>query len=212
MSNKTNVQRHKKLNEVFGKVVHVVEEYDMPRYEVRINHDCSADCEMAVEDIKECCKLYVMARNYSNLTNVELDDDEDEIFAKENLADDLASYQKFLDRKFGEGEYEAFVLGAYIHSGISFSINKEGDHRCRFDSGQLGFIGLKKNAEFGYSAEHPEDVADVLTAAYNGEFVCYEIYDNLIDDCVDTITDYDYDNIESWKKSAKLKYEVEFDD
>ena len=31
---KTNIRRHKKLNEVFGKVVHVVEEYDIPRYEM----------------------------------------------------------------------------------------------------------------------------------------------------------------------------------
>ena len=41
-------------------------------------------------------------------------------------------------------EYEAFVLGAYIHSGTSFSISKTGDHRCRFDSGNLGFIGVPK--------------------------------------------------------------------
>lgn len=208
--NKTNIRRHKKLNEVFGKVVHVTEEYDLPRYEVRVRDDCSDECIFAVDEIKDSCKLYVKARDYSNLTNVELDDDE--VFEGKSLAGDLASYQKFLDREFGKGEYEAFALNAYIHSGTSFSISKEGDHRCRFDSGTLGFIGLKKNVEDGYSAEHPEKVANVLTAAWNGEYQGYEIYDNLLDDYVDSICDYDYNNIEMWKKSAKLKYDVEFDD
>ena len=208
--NKTNIRRHKKLNEVFGKVVHVTEEYDLPRYEVRVRDDFTDECEMTVEEIKDCCKLWVKSYNYSNLTNVELD--EDEVFEGKSLAGDLASYQKFLDREFGEGEYEAFALGAYIHSGTSFSISKTGDHRCRFDSGTLGFIGLKKNVDDCYSAKHPEKVADALTAAWNGEYQGYEIYDNLLDDYVDSICDHDYNNLEEWKKSAKLKYDVEFDD
>ena len=208
--NKTNIRRHKKLNEVFGKVVYVVEEYDIPRYEMLVRDDCSDECEMAIEDIECCCKLYVKAQNYSNLTNVELH--EDEVFEGKSLAGDLAGYQKFLDREFGEGKYEAFVLGAYIHSGTSFSISKTGDHRCRFDSGTLGFIGLKKDVNVCYNAEHPEKVAEALTAAWNGEYQGYEIYDNLLDDYVDSICDYDYKNLEEWKKSAKLKYDVEFDD
>lgn len=208
--NKTNIRRHKKLNEVFGKVVHVTEEYDLPRYEVRVRDDCSDECEMTVEEIKDCCKLWVKSCNYSNLTNVKLD--EDEVFEGKSLAGDLAGYQKFLDREFGEGKYEAFALGAYIHSGTSFSISKTGDHRCRFDSGTLGFIGLKKDVNAYCSAEHPEKVADELTAAWNGEYQGYEIYDNLLDDYVDSICDYDYNRLEEWKKSAKLKYDVEFDD
>ena len=201
--NKTNIRRHKKLNEVFGKVVHVTEEYDLPRYEVRVRYDCSDECEMAIEDIKDCCKLWVGSYNYSNLTNVELD--EDEVFEGKSLADYLAGYQKFLDNKFGEGKYEAFVLGAYIHSGTSFSISKTGDHRCRFDSGTLGFIGVPKGTNLA-------KIAEELTAAWNGEYQGYEIYDNLLDDYVDSICDYDYNGLEEWKKSAKLKYDVEFDD
>lgn len=181
-------------------IVHVVEEYDIPRYEMRVIDDCIVECEMTVEEIKDCCKLWVKSCNYSNLTNVELD--EDEVF-------DLAGYQKFLDNKFGEGKYEAFVLGAYIHSGTSFSISKTGDHRCRFDSGTLGFIGLKKNFDDCYSAEHPEKVADALTAAWNGEYQGYEIYDNLLDDYVDSICSYDYNQLEEWKKEARKKYGVE---
>ena len=196
--NKTNIRRHKKLNEVFGKVVHVTEEYDLPRYEVRVRDDCSDECKMVIEDIKNYCKLWVKSRNYSNLTNVELD--EDEVFEGKSLAGDLAGFQSAI----GE-EYEAFVLGAYIHSGTSFSISKTGDHRCRFDSGTLGFIGVPKGM-------NPDEIADKLTAAWNGEYEGYEIYDNLTDDYVDSICDYDYNSLEEWKKSAKLKYDVEFDD
>ena len=190
--NKTNIRRHKKLNEVFGKVVHVTEEYDLPRYEVRVRDDFTDECEMTVEEIKDCCKLWVGSYNYSNLTNVEGD------------FDDLAGFQSAI----GE-EYEAFVLGAYIHSGTSFSISKTGDHRCRFDSGTLGFIGLKKNVDDCYSAEHPEKVADALTAAWNGEYQGYEIYDNLLDDYVDSICDYDYNSLEEWKEEARSKYNIQ---
>ena len=201
--NKTNIRRHKKLNEVFGKVVHVTEEYDIPRYEMLVRDDCSDECKMTIEDIQNHCKIWVKARNYSNLTNVELD--EDEVFEWKSLAGDLAGYQKFLDNKFGEGKYEAFVLGAYIHSGTSFSISKTGDHRCRFDSGTLGFIGVPKGTNLA-------KIAEELTAAWNGEYEGYEIYDNLTDDYVDSICDYDYNSLEEWKKSAKLKYDIEFDD
>ena len=181
-------------------IVHVVEEYDIPRYEVRVRDDCSDECEMTVEEIKYCCKLWVGSYNYSNLTNVELDDNE--VFEGKSLAGDLASYQKFLDREFGEGEYEAFVLGAYIHSGTSFSISKTGDHRCRFDSGTLGFIGVPKGM-------NPDKIAEELTAAWNGEYQGYEIYDNLTDDYVDSICDYDYKNLKKWKEEVREKYGVE---
>ena len=171
-------------------IVHVVEEYDIPRYEMRVRDDCSDECEMAIQDIQNHCKIWVKSRNYSNLTNVEGD------------FDDLASYQKFLDREFGKGKYEAFVLGAYIHSGTSFSISKTGDHRCRFDSGNLGFIGVPKGM-------NPDKIAEELTAAWNGEYEGYEIYDNLLDDYVDSICDYDYNSLEEWKEEAREKYGVE---
>ena len=198
--NKTNIRRHKKLNEVFGKVVHVTEEYDIPRYEMLVRDDCSDECEMTIEDIQNHCKIWVKSCNYSNLTNVELD--EDEVFEGKSLAGDLAGYQKFLDNKFGEGKYEAFVLGAYIHSGTSFSISKTGDHRCRFDSGTLGFIGVPKGTNLA-------KIAEELTAAWNGEYEGYEIYDNLTDDYVDSICDYDYKNLKKWKEEAREKYGVE---
>ena len=163
-------------------IVHVVEEYDIPRYEMRVRDEC----EMAIQDIQNHCKLYVKARNYSNLTNVEGD------------FDDLAGFQSAI----GEGKYEAFVLGAYIHSGTSFSISKTGDHRCRFDSGNLGFIGVPKGM-------NPDKIAEELTAAWEGEYEGYDIYDNLTDEYVDSICDYDYKNLEKWKEEAREKYGVE---
>ena len=167
-------------------IVHVVEEYDIPRYEMRVRDDCSDECEMAIEDIEYCCKIWVKSRNYSNLTNVELDD-----------FDDLAGFQSAI----GE-EYEAFILGAYIHSGTSFSISKTGDHRCRFDSGTLGFIGVPKGTNLA-------KIAEELTAAWNGEYEGYEIYDNLTDDYIDSICDYDYNSLKKWKEEAREKYGVE---
>ena len=178
-------------------IVHVVEEYDIPRYEMRVRDDCSDECEMAIEDIQNHCKIWVKSRNYSNLTNVE-----DEVFEGKTLEEDREIFQKKLDEEFGKDVYEAFVLGAYIHSGTSFSISKTGDHRCRFDSGNLGFIGVPKGTNLA-------KIAEELTAAWNGEYEGYEIYDNLTDDYVDSICDYDYKNIKEWKESAKLKYGVE---
>ena len=159
-------------------IVHVVEEYDIPRYEMRVRDDCSDECEMSIEDIKTYCKLWVKSRDYSNLTNVEGD------------FDDLAGFQSAIG-----DEYEAFVLGAYIHSGTSFSISKTGDHRCRFDSGTLGFIGVPKGT-------NPDEIAEELTVAWNGE------YDNLTDDYVDSICDYDYNSLKKWKEEARSKYNL----
>ncbi len=177
-------------------IVHVVEEYDIPRYEMRVNDDCFDECEMAIEDIKNHCKIWVKSRNYSNLTNVEGD-----FYEGKSLADDLVGYQKFLDNEFGEGKYEAFVLGAYIHSGTSFSISKTGEHRCIFDSGTLGFIGVPKGTNLA-------KIAEELTAAWEGEYEGYDIYDNLTDECVDSICDYDYENLKKWKEEAIKKYGV----
>lgn len=119
-------------------IVHVVEEYDLPRYEMIV------------------------------LTNAKWQWKTSTIVVK----------------------YEAFVLGAYIHS---FSISKTGDHRCRFDSGTLGFIGVPKGT-------NPDEIAEELTAACNGE------YDNLTDD---SICSYDYNELEKWKEEARSKYNIQ---
>lgn len=160
-------------------------QYDLPRYEMRVRDDCSDECEMAIEEIEYCCKIWVKSRDYSNLTNVEGD------------FDDLAGFQSAIG-----DEYEAFILGAYIHSGTSFSISKTGDHRCRFDSANLGFIGVPKGM-------NPDEIAEELTAAWEGEYKGYDIYDNLTDEYVDSICSYDYNELEKWKEEARSKYNIQ---
>ena len=187
--------------------IRVSETYEIKRYEPHAYYSQS-ECDMTVDEIKDCCKIYVPRGDYSNLTTFEINYDD---LNGETLADDLAIFQNKLDEEFGKDEYEAFVLGAYIHSGTAFSVNKTGNHVCRFDSSQLGFIGLKKNVEDIYSAEHPDKVAEMLTAAWNGEFVEYIVYDNYNDEVVNSIITSDYNELNKWFNDVKTKYNVSFD-
>lgn len=198
------------MRELIGDKVRITTIRDVDRYSVIVIHDCSEECNMVIEELKDCCKFCVMVNDYRSLTNVDLD--EDNIFTKTSLSLDLKRYQKFLDDEYGKGEYEAFVLGAYIHSGTSFSISKEGDHRCRFDSGQLGFIGVPTDTGAIHNVSNLNFIARRLTAAYNGEFVEYQIIDELTSDVVDSTCDFDYETITKWKESASKKYGVTFDE
>lgn len=210
MIKKENYKINRILSEDNNNVT-IIETYDLPRYSARVCNDCHYECEAVIEDIREYCKIWIPKRSdYSTLANVELD--ANEVFTGKCLSEDLVNYQKYLDDTFGKDEYEAFVLGAYIHSGTAFSVNKEGNHVCRFDSSQLGFIGLKKNTEDCYSAEHPDKVADDLTAAWEGEFNEYQVIDNLTNDVIDSIITADYDEAGKWCDKAKEKYNVNFDD
>ena len=198
-----------------GNIVKVTETYDEPRYMPRIWGNCEWECENTINEIKECCKIYVPKGDYKNLTTFEIDYDE---LTGKTLEEDREIFQKLLDKEFGEGEYEAFVLGAYIHSGTAFSVNKTGNHVCQWDSSQLGCIGLKKNVEDMYSAEHPDKVADMLTAAWEGEFNEYQVIDNLTDECaLDDNGDYvsivtaDYKEAQEWCKKVGEKYGISFD-
>ena len=188
--------------------VKVVETYEINRYEPQIMGGCDYVCEDVVESIKECCQIYVPKGEYKCLTTFEMNYD---ALTGKTLEEDRQIFQQKLDEEFGKDEYEAFVLGAYIHSGTAFSVNKEGNHVCRFDSSQLGFIGLKKNIDDMYSAEHPDKVASDLTAAWNGEFNEYSVIDTLTDEVVDSIVTADYSEASKWCDEAKEKYGVNFD-
>jgi len=203
--NKTNYNMERTL---LGDKVKVVESYELDRYTPRIVGNCQAECEMVVSEIKECCKIYVPKGDYKCLTNFEINYED---LNGASLEEDRQIFQKKLDEAFGKDEYEAFVLGAYIHSGTSFSVNKEGNHVCRFDSSQLGFIGLKKNTEDCYSAEHADKVAEDLTAAWEGEFMEYQVIDNLTDDVETAMVTADYHDATEWCDKAKEKYGVNFD-
>lgn len=214
--NKTNFNHKTELNETGNKVL-VTDTYEVDRYTPCIIGSCEAECEATIDEIMDCSKIWTSQKgNYKTLTNVELDPNE--IFTGETLEEDRLNYQKFLDDTFGEGEYEAFVLGAYIHSGTSFSVNKTGNHVCQWDSSQLGFIGLKKNVEDIYSAEHPDKVANMLTAAWEGEFNEYQVIDNLTGECaLDDNGDYvsivtaSYKEAQEWCEKIEKKYGISFD-
>ena len=69
-----------------------------------------------------------------------------------------------------------------------------------------------------YSAEHPDKVADMLTAAWEGEFNEYQVIDNLTDECaLDDNGDYvsivtaDYKEAQEWCKKVGEKYGISFD-
>lgn len=192
------------LNETTGKV-EIITKRTVDRYTPHI-YLAEWYCDDVVNEIKDYCKIYVPRGDYSGLSNFEMDYDS----LTGNLSDDLEIFQKELDDRFGKGKYEAFVLGAYIHSGTAFSVNKVGNHVCRFDSSQLGFIGLPVSTENTiYNAENPSRVADDFTYAWNGFYNEYQIYDELngeiVDSCVSAETPSE------WIESAEKTYHVSFD-
>lgn len=197
----------RKLNEQTGKVeITTVREVD--RYTPRIDGCCDWFCEDTVDEIKRECKIYVPRGEYKSLSNFNMDYDK----LDGTLAEDLETFQNELDSQFGSHKYEAFVLGAYIHSATAFSVNKSGNRVCRWDSSQLGFIGLpvdSNDGEFYYTADKSDKVADELTNAWNGFYNEYQIYDELncevVDSCVSAET------LPEWLEDVRQKYGVSFD-
>lgn len=176
------------------RVIRVCETYEINRYTPSIV--CADwECDFALNEILENCKIWTPCRDYQSLHNFDLDEDE--------LTGDLQEDLKIFESKFGE-EYECYVLGAYVHSGTSFSVSKSGDHRCRFDSGQLGFIAIPKN----YST--PDKVAKTLTSIWNGEFMEYSVYDELKGDFADSITTDSYFEAKEWTQKWEEIYGVDF--
>lgn len=194
------------LNETTGKVeITTVREVD--RYTPHI-YQAEWYCDDVVNNIKDNCKIYVPRGDYSQLSNFNMDYDK----LDGTLAEDLETFQKELDEQFGSHKYEAFVLGAYIHSGTSFSVNKCGNRVCRFDSSQLGFIGLpvdSNNGEFYYTADKSDKVADELTNAWNGFYNEYQVYDELNEEIVDSCVSAETPS--EWIESAEKTYHVSFD-
>ena len=203
---KTNYTENRTLNAENGNVC-VQTQYEIPRYEARIYADCQWTCEDVIENLKSEAKIWVGSREYTSLSNISEPED-----LTGNLETDLDLFQKQLDEEYGKGEYEAFVLGAYIHSFTSFSINKSGNHVCRFDSSQLGFIGLPVSPTSFYSADNADKVAEELTHAWNGEYNEFVVYDNLNEEPVDSITTADPHEKSDWFRSVEDKYKVSFDD
>lgn len=101
--------------------------------------------------------------------------------------------------------YECFILGAYIHSGVSFSLTKGADNRCRFDSSNFGFVAFPKDRDVNA-------IVKELDALWNGYLEEWAIIDRTTDDVVwsDIINTDDYKckiDIESVKEKYKVDME-----
>lgn len=152
------------------------------------------------------CKIWTPIRDFSNLCT-----EKDFEPIGDSLQDDKKLFQRYLDREYGKGQYKAYVLGAYIHSGVSFSVSDEGDHRCKWDSSQLGFIGLPTKEAEECWLNDPNKVARELTALWEGEYTIYEIKDELTEDYIESLTTYDYKQYLEFREKCKKEYDVDFD-
>lgn len=166
----------------------------LPRYKGHIS--CANwYCDEVISEIKDECKIWTPCREYSSLSNTDFE-------PTGILEKDLSKFES----EMGD-EYECYVLGAYVHSSTSFSISKSGDHRCRFDSGQLGFIAIPKKCSWSSN-----QISDMLTSAWNGEYLEFSIIDQLtddwnVDDCIGVWYD---DYVMDYVKRCKTEYGVDF--
>ena len=174
---------------------------EIPRYEGICNYS-QAECEMIAEDFKEINKVWTMKHNREGFDS--LDTKEDWEPEGNSVCEDIESFQKYLDETYGKDKYEAYALGAYIHSTVSFAFNKGEDNRCRWDSGTCGFVGISKELNVDLN-----QYASQLSDAWNGYVYVLEIWDNLNDEVVDEILSTESCKaINEWKDKMKEQYGV----
>ena len=174
---------------------------EIPRYEGICNYS-QAECEMIAEDFKNLNKVWTMKHNREGFDS--LDTKEDWEPEGNSVCEDIESFQKYLDETYGKDKYEAYALGAYIHSAVSFAFNKGEDNRCRWDSGTCGFVGINKELNVDLN-----QYASQLSDAWNGYVYVLEIWDNLNDEVVDEILSTESCKVISeWKDKMKEQYGV----
>ena len=174
---------------------------EIPRYEGICNYS-QAECEMIAEDFKNLNKVWTIKHNREGFDS--LDTKEDWEPEGNSVCEDIESFQKYLDETYGEGKYEAYALGAYIHSAVSFAFNKGEDNRCHWDSGTCGFVGINKELNVDLN-----QYASQLSDAWNGYVYVLEIWDNLNDEVVDEILSTESCKaISEWKDKMKEQYGV----
>lgn len=183
--------------------VKTVKEIYEPRYEGR-EYYSQAECEFFVDFFKEQNKVWTMKHSREGFDC--LDTEEDWQPEGASVVEDIESFQKYLDETYGEGKYEAYALGAYIHGSVSFAFNKGEDTRCRWDSGTCGFVGISKEM---YKDVDLNNVSSQLSDAWNGSISVLEVWDNYEDEVVDeTLSTDTFENICKWKEHVKEKYGV----
>ena len=180
--------------------VKTVKEVYEDRYEGFVQYD-SIECEMFVDDFKEQNKVWCKnSREGFDKMNTNENWEPEGV----SIQDDLESFQKYLDETYGKDKYEAYALGAYIHSAVSFAFNKGEDTRCQWDSGTVGFVGINKELNVDLN-----QYAGNLSDAWNGWIERYTVYDNYDDIDVDEITTLSsHDEITKWKDEMTAKYGV----
>ena len=182
-------------------VIKTVKEVYEDRYEGRCEYSQCA-CECIVDDFKEQNKVWTTKKSREGFDC--LDTKEDWEPEGNSVVEDIESFQKYLDDTYGKDKYEAYALGAYIHSAVSFAFNKGEDTRCRWDSGTIGFVGINKELHVDLNR-----YASNLSDAWNGWIYIMEVWDNLNDEVVDDITSLESTkDINAWKESMKEKYGV----
>ena len=180
--------------------VKTVKEIYEPRYEGFWEYD-GTECEWVKDDFKEINKVW--CKNSREGFEV-LNTGEKWMPDGESIEKDIESFQKYLDDTYGKDKYEAYALGAYIHSAVSFAFNKGEDTRCRWDSGTVGFVGINKELNVDLSF-----YAGKLSDAWNGCVERLWVYDNYEDEEVDEITSLlDYKAIQEWKAKMEEQYGV----
>lgn len=176
---------------------------EIKRYTGRIAHSQHL-CEMVSEDFKEQNKVWMTKRSREGFDV--LDTKEDWEPEAGNVVEDIASFQKYLDDTYGKDKYEAYAIGAYVHSDVSFAFNKSEDTRCRWDSGTCGFVGINKELNIDLNK-----YASNLSDAWNGYLYEYVVYDNLTDEIVDDCCSLESDEyLTKWKTESSEKYGIDW--
>lgn len=183
--------------------VKTVKEIYEPRYEGR-EYYSQAECELIFEDFKEHNKIWTAKHSREGFDSLDTGEDWEPEAGK--VVEDMESFQKYLDDTYGKDKYEAYALGAYVHSGVSFAFNKGEDTRCRWDSGTAGFVGINKEMYMGVDLN---DLASQLSDAWNGAISVLEVWDNYEDDVADEILSTEsIATINDWKERMKAAYGV----
>ena len=186
-------------------VVKTVKEVYEDRYEGQVEYD-QCECETVVEDFKEQNKVWVgKSREGFDTFNTGENWEPD---ADSTVEQDLESFQRYLDDTYGKDKYEAYVFGAYVHSGVAFGFCKH-KYVNQFDSGgwdssTIGFVGINKELKVDLN-----EYASLLSEAWNGSIYCLSVYDNYDGDQVDAIWSTEsQEAINKWKDEMKEKYGV----
>lgn len=172
-----------------------------------------ANIDMELDDFKENNKCFIKKPTQRGFET--LDTCEDWEPKAGNVHENLTHFQLYLDQTYGKDEYEAFALGVYDHSSVSFSISKGPDTRDKWDSWTVGYIGIPKTSvDYWNKREHGiNEYASLLSDMWNGTLGEICIYDNYNEEVVDSCWTSDpWAEVREWKAKMKEEYGVDEDD